>query len=479
MGQKLCTKKDNVYKSEKEFVLNVEPVDINEFLEYLEPLKPLGQKLFIAKDNVYKSEKGIIFKLDVEPGDINECLEPMDKTMKFKYLQADSCQFEHNDLYKFRGNGIANMFLNTILHCYDKHLPVCITPDMIKYQILLGFGKITTNNPEKYKEFFTDSLNKIQISVRDDNFVLGHPENDWPRVIETFVQKIKDTIKDPCLFEYIQYKFSTTSAVNTVCNNIATLDAVSPYFECSFQSCCGFPQVELQGTVDDWLALKEFTLKLGEHGMAWWTDPLQVLLDGFVETARGNIDKQFWNSLVKYSGMSGGPFLTGHLCRLIPIHQGQEVDWSKDESLIVHEINTDTCIYKFNWQYLDRTIPMAFVSKNVGATLVNGHVSVSQAYFIGRMLTYEKLCKAPSETCTFHGKEDYIYQDWVNCDTCFPGLTNKGVCMGCAKTCHDGHKLLNANAIEQTDEIFKPNHGRFFCDCNEIEICKEPIIDKM
>lgn len=61
--------------------------------------------------------------------------------------------------------------------------------------------------------------------------------------------------------------------------------------------------------------------------------------------------------------------------------------------------------------------------------------------------------------CTFNvTKKSYKEQFWYYCFTCAPGSYNVGCCLGCAATCHKGHKLKG------------PNYSSFFCDCGAGEL---------
>jgi len=68
---------------------------------------------------------------------------------------------------------------------------------------------------------------------------------------------------------------------------------------------CGIPFIELAGTVEDWLSIRERAEKLREFDLEWWIDELIPILDQLVETARGNQDVSFWKSICNLYGGSG------------------------------------------------------------------------------------------------------------------------------------------------------------------------------
>ena len=112
---------------------------------------------------------------------------------------------------------------------------------MIKYQILNAMAQIISNNPEKYRKFFTNSQDKVKLTVRDDSFNLDSSDNPWHKIIDEFVAKIHENIKCPKLVEKIQEKYSTSSSCNVTLNGIATMNAFKSYFSYEFMTMCGFP----------------------------------------------------------------------------------------------------------------------------------------------------------------------------------------------------------------------------------------------
>ena len=60
------------------------------------------------------------------------------------------------------------------------------------------------------------------------------------------------------------------------------MDTFQNYFEYVLVCGCGLPKVKLLGTLDDWVKLKEATLKLKEFELDWWIDKLVPILDRLI-----------------------------------------------------------------------------------------------------------------------------------------------------------------------------------------------------
>merc|ERR1712003_433211 len=74
-------------------------------------------------------------------------------------------------------------------------------------------------------------------------------------------------------------------------------------------TCCGFPEITLEGTVEDWQHLRSASASLiGRCTPEFATSrgaSLLPLLDKLVAARSGEVDASFWNSMCKRGGTSG------------------------------------------------------------------------------------------------------------------------------------------------------------------------------
>lgn len=79
------------------------------------------------------------------------------------------------------------------------------------------------------------------------------------------------------------------------------MDTFQNYFEYILVCGCGLPKVKLLGTLDDWIKLKEATLKLKEFELDWWIDKLVPILEKLISEYQANqADKVFWDDIFHY-----------------------------------------------------------------------------------------------------------------------------------------------------------------------------------
>merc|ERR1712232_402736 len=88
------------------------------------------------------------------------------------------------------------------------------------------------------------------------------------------------------------------------------MDICKNYFDFRCSTCCGFPELTIDGTKQDWIKLKEKVTKLLKDKVdrkfgAKWGEALLPLMDRFIAAFDGDIDCVFWNSMIKRGSTSG------------------------------------------------------------------------------------------------------------------------------------------------------------------------------
>lgn len=117
--------------------------------------------------------------------------------------------------------------------------------------------------------------------------------------------------------ELLTSTFSTTTRVESLLSCATIMSAFKQYFNYEYIMCsCGIRNVHFMGTLDDWKVLRQKTEQLKNFaipdqrggGFGGYIDGLLPILDQFIETYQGNVDYQFWNTVMDIKhihGMSG------------------------------------------------------------------------------------------------------------------------------------------------------------------------------
>jgi hypothetical protein len=226
----------------------------------------------------------------------------------------EACSCHHGTL-------VANVFFHPVIaaihQAYCDHRPVVLSPDMLWLLVLQGFANHVNANAEELRPKFVQHPGRVTIKVRRDDFVKGSPTNPWPEVFGEFSRHIRDHV-GAATHDLLLPNFSTTSAVERAAAEVVLLDAMQSYFEYELVSMCGIPEIVLEGTMEDWTRLAERTRGLGQFGLEWWTEILAPVLEQFVAAARGQVNRDFWQSIYKVDAGSGGPYINGWITAFFP-----------------------------------------------------------------------------------------------------------------------------------------------------------------
>lgn len=213
--------------------------------------------------------------------------------------------------------GKVHPFLFTVNSAYDHHLPITFSPDMIWLVILQGLASHVNANAEALRRHFVAHDGKVLVEIRRDRFRKGDPNNDWEGAFAEFSAKMRPHIGAQT-HDLIASPFATTGPVEQAAMNVALMDAMQSYFVFGMTTACGFPSVTLEGSVDDWTALRQRAAALAKFDLDWWVPHLLPILDQFVETAASRPDKDFWCNFFKINRGSGSAHIQGHIVNLFP-----------------------------------------------------------------------------------------------------------------------------------------------------------------
>ncbi|XP_077997545.1 uncharacterized protein LOC144450727 [Glandiceps talaboti] len=279
----------------------------------------------------------------------------------------------------FHGNanivsqGDLHGLVGAVHRAYHNHYPLVLSPDMIWLCIMQGLSTHINENAERLRKKFVEHDGKKEITVRRDDFVKGSATNPWPEVFSEFSDKIKDEIGENT-YSLITPDFSTTGPLEKAVTDIVLMEAMKSFFDYSAWSWCGIPSITLQGTTEDWIAIRDKTAKLEQYDLKWWTDHLLPVLDQFVNASKGEVDRSFWSSIYKYSGESGGPYISGWIATLFPYNSRNNrntyrIRGSSREifgAMTTSSFPTGLSAAPFIWEYFDEEFKMKFIGGFMG-----------------------------------------------------------------------------------------------------------------
>lgn len=269
-------------------------------------------------------------------------------------------------------------FVHACSLAYSQHHNLIIRPEDVWIAIITQFGTYVDNNAEKLRDRFVDFQGKKELEVRSAGTLFTAQFGPLSRLME---EQIAKNIKDPSVREWVVPNFSTTTPVDRVVGSVLLMATMQKYFGYKFSFCCGLPSVTLLGTVDDWKEIRHRADRLvefdaGDNQMKKWSNMLLPVLDEFVSTASGNVNKDWWNRIAFHVGGGSGPtWLSGWITVFCVFNDSK--NWIGDS----HDYRSymgDSA--RSEWIYIDtKDIPKGYLSVPVTVD-DNGTVYKTEMY---------------------------------------------------------------------------------------------------
>lgn len=291
-------------------------------------LKPKAVYSTVRKEDVLKWEKGI------EAQDYH--LQPHDELISDKNAGRIK-----------NGHGL----LEAWLVAFHEHQAINVSPADMHLLIVQALAQIVTAHPEKYRSAVVTHAGTETIIVDRDGFRMGNRQNDWVGTLPEFIEKMTPTLQPTSKALVQPFSTSTPFEYATFC--LGLMDIAQSYYQYIVRTKCGIPQVEVEGSVEDWQSLRARWQAFA--GTVPSLKPWFTLLDSILvhfERAKAQpkqpVDKEFWTSILKFRSRSGGDTLTGWINAFFPIG-----------------VNDGTLLHRFKYDQELRWQDLASVSLSV------------------------------------------------------------------------------------------------------------------
>ena len=225
---------------------------------------------------------------------------------------------------------------------YVNHCPIILSADIFWTLIIQGFTRHVLANSEALRAKFVNFQGKKELEAYNIEYptIESIPKEVWEKDINAYIEKISEYVgKD--LVNSLKPDFSTTTAIISQVGQLNIMSCMQNYFEyIVFCGGCGYPRITLEGTLEDYIKLKEKTIQLKKYDLDFWIDEIIPILDKIIDTKKGNIDKEFWKKM--YYNVEGSinssdtirkvKCIKGWLCKFAP-YEKQHVKRNDLESL--------------------------------------------------------------------------------------------------------------------------------------------------
>jgi hypothetical protein len=303
-----------------------------------------------------------------------------------------------------------NPFVFSAMKAFEEHKRLVLSPDIIWLAIIQQLAIHVSENSESLRKKFVNFDEKKSLLVIRDNFIKGE-DNDWANVFPDFTSQIKNFIGETN-YNNIIGNFSTTDATSKVAFEIAMMDVVKSYFDFGVCTMCGIPEITLEGSSEDWADILVKFNKFEDYNIDWWITDLAPVLYQFIKASQGQVDLEFWKSFFKFRGMSGGPYISGHICSFFPYINGnfnrvgesylgsssgfirsEKVGANSKSLLTTDKFPNGLSSVPFIWKYYEEIYPMSFISGFIGMETTNDSVKPNIGWSVMNRITDEKSFK--------------------------------------------------------------------------------------
>jgi len=234
-------------------------------------------------------------------------------------------------------------FIAAAVSAFANHYPLALRPQHFWLMILQAIATHVNLNAEELRSKWVTHKGKKVLKVWRNYFRLGLP-NDWAGVIndpgDGFLAQIGKNVVEGVMQD-LQPAFGGTTADERLASAITVMDATKSFFEFKVCTWCGFPSVTLEGSLDDWRALRAHAEALvmkrcSAEFAEKWCAALLPLLDKFVAEYEVGLagstgaDEAFWNSMVKRGGDEGSgehTWFSGWVNILFPYIEQRPNEW--------------------------------------------------------------------------------------------------------------------------------------------------------
>lgn len=221
--------------------------------------------------------------------------------------------------------GTSNAFLHAVMQAYNYHNDLILSPDDVWMVICLQFANYVNDNAEAMRSMFVDHSGKKKLSVTTKSDLT---EDKWDEFFDLMIGKIIENTKGE-IVNTLQCDFTTTTPVEKIISTAVVMDTFKKYFDyVRCIPCCGVRNVLFMGSESDWIkvltklkALKAYDVN---KKLARYVDQLVPVIEKFIDTYNGKVDKEFWDKIIniEVGGIGSGStsYYSGWILRFFGIY---------------------------------------------------------------------------------------------------------------------------------------------------------------
>lgn len=260
---------------------------------------------------------------DLERKNVDNQIDPSSKNVKgmldlreaTSWKTKDGEEYTESNIYALYESGpkikywCSNYFIAPYLHAYNNHQDVVFSVNDLWSIITLMTSKYIDDHGEELRSKIVSHEGKKELTVieyADSCEESLQMEKQWDYFFEQMHRQIKENTKDGVV-DVLENNFSVSNTFYKLFSTVTIMNSFKKYFEYGRMILgCGIPNVYLEGTLDDWILLKNKISSLScfavsESENDWlnlYIKKVSVIIDKFIDTYNGNVDVSFWNNIM-------------------------------------------------------------------------------------------------------------------------------------------------------------------------------------
>ena len=237
--------------------------------------------------------------------------------MKFEF---DVEKLEIKDHFLERIGKSPNAIYELLHKGYSWHIPIQLRPDDILNSVGAIWAKYIVIKAEEFRDFFVEHEGKKELVYMSGG---TYSENRLPEFFRGLLDLVKND-QDNDNMSWLEFNSTVSVQSDQFYRNAVLLASQKEYYEYKCMLCCGFSDVELLGSENDWQKLIDniSNMPCPDNKLKSWRDSLIKMVEGMIS---GNED--FWQTCVtKERGGSGPQTIQGWIVNFSPFDESGK--WS-------------------------------------------------------------------------------------------------------------------------------------------------------
>lgn len=221
---------------------------------------------------------------------------------------------------------------------YSWHQPIFISPDDVVNNIACIWSKYVFLNAEKFRDQLVKHDGKKELVYLASGM---YHQDRMPEFMDGLARLMSADQENDNL-SWMKYESSITMPTDKLIRSVAKLASQKAYYQ--YEAClsCGFPSVELGGTLEDWEGVNDLILKmptLNDTFLLAWQARLLNLIWGMLSG-----EEDFWQRCLTSEryGSGGQVNRTGWILEFNPIDEsGQPLNVVKNKDILDLTVDFD------------------------------------------------------------------------------------------------------------------------------------------